>query len=102
MEPDGLSKLNERGSRAGILALIAGILTAGSVAEIGLTSFTAFDPDGWRKDTQYCMLQWLGQQILYLSLPTKFNENQGIFAIITRICPSLNPIAICQRSAVSH
>lgn len=38
---------NNSRSLFGILAFLLAVVTAGSVAMIGFTSFTAFDPRGW-------------------------------------------------------
>ena len=38
---------NNSRSLLGILAFLLAVVTAGSVAMIGFTSFTAFDPPGW-------------------------------------------------------
>ena len=47
MATNRLSTTNEGGSRQGILSFLFAVLTALSVAMIGFTSFTPFDPPGW-------------------------------------------------------
>ena len=47
METNLPAKTNAQGPILGVLAFIAGVLTAVSVTMIGFTSFTAFDPPGW-------------------------------------------------------
>lgn len=42
-----LSTSNERGSLLGALAFLSALVLVGSVAMIGFTSFTAFNPPDW-------------------------------------------------------
>lgn len=47
------------GSLQGVLSFLFGIATAGSVAMIGFTSFTAFDPPGWLRIASMAPLPFL-------------------------------------------
>lgn len=51
MGTNGSSTSNKRGSLPGILSFLLAVVSAGSVAMIGFTSFTAFDPPGWLRIT---------------------------------------------------
>ena len=47
METNGPSTSIKRGSLLGALSFLSAVLSAGIVAMIGFTSFTAFNPPGW-------------------------------------------------------
>jgi hypothetical protein len=51
MGTNGPSTSYQRGSLLGVLSFLSAILAAGSVAMIGFTSFTAFNPPGWLRIT---------------------------------------------------
>lgn len=49
----------QRGSLQGVLSFLLAIATVGSVAMIGFTSFTPFDPPGWLRIATMAPLPFL-------------------------------------------
>jgi hypothetical protein len=47
METNSSATANDHGALLGAVSILAAVVAAGSVAIIGFTSFTAFDPPGW-------------------------------------------------------
>lgn len=59
MVTNGQSTSNQHGILQGVLAFLLAIATAGSVAMIGFTSFTAFNPPDWLRIATMAPLPFL-------------------------------------------
>lgn len=47
MDTNKLASVKTRRFNSGVVAFLAGVVALGSIAMIGITSFTAFNPPGW-------------------------------------------------------
>jgi hypothetical protein len=93
MATNRLSTPNEQGSRQGVLSFLFAVLTALSVAMIGFTSFTPFDPPGWLRIATMAPLPILIILAIGFGLPVLKRVSGRFWAVAGLILTALSVIA---------
>ena len=93
MATNRLSTPTERGSRQGVLSSLFAVLTAVSVAMIGFTSFTPFDPPGWLRIATMAPLPILIILAIGFGLPALKRSSGRFWAVAGLVLTALSVIA---------
>ena len=93
METNAQSNSNQRGSLLGVLSFLSAVLAAGSVAMIGFTSFTAFNPPGWLRITTMAPLPLLIIVSVGFGLAGLRRDSGRVWEIVGLVLAGLSVVA---------